>query len=191
MGDAAPARNETGGALPGSCRLAGLPGRGLVPGHTPWLRSRRARGGFTLVELMIVVAIIGILAAIAIPEFSQMVLKARRAEAYPNLKGIATAELAYDAAFDTYIEADSNPGPPLGKELKPWLYDEEGWADLGWAPDGWVRCTYMVSVISGGTQFRADSDCDVDDDNRSAIIRYYSGEGVEAGYFYDLYPDRY
>ncbi len=157
----------------------------------PTARLRPFRRAFTLVELMIVVAIIGILSTIAIPQLSEMVLKARRAEAYTNLRGIATSETAYEAAFDTYVAAASNPGPPLGKTQKEWVRGEDGWTELGWEPDGLVRCTYIVSILSGGTQFRADSYCDVDDDNSSAIIRYYSGEGLDGGYFYDLYPDRY
>ena len=53
--------------------------------------------GFTLIELMIVVAIIGILAAIAIPNFLKFQAKARQSEAKTNLAGIATAEIAYYA----------------------------------------------------------------------------------------------
>jgi type IV pilus assembly protein PilA len=58
--------------------------------------------GFTLIELMIVVAIIGILAAIAIPNFLKFQAKSRQSEAKTNLKGIYTVETAYKGEFGYY-----------------------------------------------------------------------------------------
>ena len=63
------------------------------------------RGGFTLIELMIVVAIIGILAAIAIPNFLRFQLKAKSSEGKTNLAAIRTAEESYFAEYGNYISA--------------------------------------------------------------------------------------
>jgi prepilin-type N-terminal cleavage/methylation domain-containing protein len=59
--------------------------------------------GFTLIELMIVVAIIGILAAIAIPAYSRFACKAKQAEAKAVLKQILVAEDSYRGEFDSYV----------------------------------------------------------------------------------------
>jgi prepilin-type N-terminal cleavage/methylation domain-containing protein len=58
--------------------------------------------GFTLIELMIVVAIIGILAAIAIPNFMTYQAKSKQSEAKGNLAGIYTSEVAYFGDNNTY-----------------------------------------------------------------------------------------
>ncbi len=66
--------------------------------------------GFTLIELMIVVAIIGILAAIAIPNFIKFQARAKQGEPKANLKSLFTAQRAYFAERDTYSSAVADIG---------------------------------------------------------------------------------
>lgn len=61
------------------------------------MRNLRNRDGFTLIELMIVVVIIGILAAIAIPKFSKASDRAKEKEADGILKQVYTLQSTYTA----------------------------------------------------------------------------------------------
>ena len=84
--------------------------------------SRRA--GFTLIELMIVVVIIGILAAVAIPKFQSVTRGAKEAEAEPLLKQIYTLENRYWAKYGSYT-LDINElegGPTLATSGKYFSY---------------------------------------------------------------------
>lgn len=75
--------------------------------------------GFTLVELMIVVAIIAFLAMISVPNFMRFLAKAKRAEAYMNLHAIYAAEKAYYAEHNSYSSQLMGAG------------------GIGWSPEGY------------------------------------------------------
>lgn len=67
------------------------------------MKALRSSKGFTLIELMIVVAIIGILAAIAIPNFLQYQLKSKQSEAKTNLGAIRTSEISFNGEKGCYL----------------------------------------------------------------------------------------
>lgn len=60
------------------------------------------RDGFTLIELMIVVVIIGIISGIAIPKFTSIKEQANEASCRCNVRALANAEAIYYAYFATY-----------------------------------------------------------------------------------------
>lgn len=108
------------------------------------------------------VPVVGILAAIAIPNFISMQYKSKRAEVPTTLKGIKSAQLAYDAEFDTFIDCDPYPYYP-SKVFQDWTMSESGgFSVLGWMPDGGVRGSYWVEV--NGYDFTATGISDVDGD---------------------------
>ena len=88
-------------------------------------KQLKSQKGFTLIELMIVVAIIGILAAIAIPNFLTYQLKSRQAEAKTNLQAIKTSEIAFQAERGCYIGIATEVGQPVpvvAVKTVPWTW---------------------------------------------------------------------
>ena len=65
---------------------------------------KKLQKGFTLIELMIVVAIIGLLAALAIPNFIRFQARSKQSEVKANLKSLFTAERSYYQEKDAYSE---------------------------------------------------------------------------------------
>jgi type IV pilus assembly protein PilA len=134
------------------------------------------RNGFTLVELMIVVAIIGILAAIAIPNFMQFRLKAKTAEVRSIIGAIRTSEVSYFAENSFYI-GDQLPTPILDRSHQPnkaaWLANTR-FSILGFAPEGGVfysygiRTTGDVLFSSPANGFTVYGQADLDDDGQLA-----------------------
>lgn len=103
--------------------------------------------GFTLIELMIVIAIVGVLAAIAIPAYQSYL---RRGYASEAQKGLAEIRAAQEAFFSTrrgYISAVANPAAvPESGRAAAWVVDADGWNQegLGVRPGRQVRFQYQV-----------------------------------------------
>ncbi len=77
------------------------------------------RQGFTLIELMIVITVIAFLAMIAVPSFMQILAKAKRSEAYMNLRSLYAAQKMHWLEHGTYANKLSGSG------------------GLGWMPEGY------------------------------------------------------
>lgn len=84
----------------------------------------RAGGGFTLIELMIVVVIVGILAAIAYPAYQQHVRETKRADAHATLLRIATIQEKFFSNNNAY----ANTTTTLGYAAHPAMSQDGFWA---------------------------------------------------------------
>jgi type II secretory pathway pseudopilin PulG len=137
---------------------------------------------------MIVVALIGILSAIAIPGYRLYQARSRRTEAYMNLAAIIQTEDSYYAEHQAYVGiAASVPGfPPVGTQKRPWTAaDENVFAPIGWSPEGGVFYDYFINTTAGctcppGTCVTATAYGDVDADGTIAVVIYARGTAASA-----------
>jgi type IV pilus assembly protein PilA len=131
-------------------------------------------GAFTLVELMIAVAIIGILAAAALPFFQNFQLRSRTSEARTNLAALRTAEEGYAAEQGTYLSAPLLPRAvaTLSGDKANWAAPAPGFDTVGWQPEGVVLASYQVFAGPPGcpsaalpcTHYTAEAVSDLDED---------------------------
>ncbi len=132
-------------------------------------------GGFSLTELMIVVAIMAILLTIAIPNYMNFVMKVKESEAIGNLSGIRIGEYSYKAEDGRYHTCKDSPAMTNGARPVPWVDmgtpGKDAFVDIGFEPDGNVRYRYGVRVGKDRNHFNATARGDLDEDGKHETFR--------------------
>lgn len=130
--------------------------------------------GFSLIELMIVVVIIGILSTIAVPQYQRFQAKAKQAEAKANLSGVYTAMQAFNAEWNRYY-GDFNA---IGYQAAGDLQYDVGFAAAG--PAGPMQHPNTAYRNVAPTVFRATQVC-ANNANANAVCRMKGNTAAERG----------
>lgn len=118
------------------------------------MKSKSLQRGVTLIELVVVMVIVGILAAIAIPSYRQYVLRSQRSDAKDALLTLATAQEKFYLQCNIYattIAAANNCG---ALQVRGAAASKNGWYALDILP-GANATSYQVraTAAAGGRQF--------------------------------------
>lgn len=136
------------------------------------MKHSRARSrGFTLIELMITVSIIGILATIALPMYIKYTYRAKSVEATANLGAIRTSMVGFKANEDTYLDIQIEPAQPVTGLKKAWpqlpplpspATTQVGrFSNIGFQPAGTVYYHYGCQHVREAVRCEASSDIDL------------------------------
>lgn len=141
------------------------------------MRNRNLDRGFTMIELMIVVAILGILASVAIPAFQTYQNRSKRSESYSNVASIAKLEKGYFAEYNRFAP-QATPGLPmpaaaLGPHKRAWdAASVIEYSTIGYKPDGQMYHSYGVDLCAANDCFTVSAFGDTNGDANVSLIQY-------------------
>jgi len=110
----------------------------------------RREDGFTLVEIMVVIAIMALLTAVAFPAYRTYALKAKASEAVNHMATIRALQVSYKAINDTYLPLLAHPAA-VPSNYQPWGNPgDNNWDELGFSVDTTIRYQYKVDAGNTG-----------------------------------------
>lgn len=142
----------------------------------------RNKNAFTLIELMIVIAIIGILASVSIPVFTKYMTKSKVSEVSLYLRKIYDGEITYYQEEHTtqdgsviarqYVYAPPTPWPIPHNEKDQGDWSSEGWQAIKFSADG--PTYFQYGADAEGTDLSASLSCyargDLDGDGETSLF---------------------
>ena len=130
------------------------------------VRRRVRRRGFTFIELMLAIAILGLLAALAVPQFDAYVMRAKRVEAVAGLEALWTAQREYYGAHGVYASS-----------FKQLAFEINGGTLQSPTQYTGGRYTYQLSQPWGETSFYCIATAQLDSDPWPDILEIYEVPG--------------
>jgi prepilin-type N-terminal cleavage/methylation domain-containing protein len=153
---------------------------------------KKVLAGFTLVELMIVVVILGILAAVAIPAFTRYVKRSKTSEATGNISKIYQGEVSYfnqssEQSVASFASAIALPtaAPTASKyPAQPTAFTaDSGWSAIGFSVD--APLYYQYAATASASSFNSIATGNIDGDavnsgfSRSATLNAGEIQGTQ------------
>jgi type IV pilus assembly protein PilE len=119
------------------------------------MNGRHRQQGVTLIELVVVMIIVGILAAVAIPSYRSYVVRSQRSDAKDALLALATAEEKHYLQCNQYAGTIAAATNCAAGEVQSAATSKNGWYDLdAAAPNPQVGFTVTATAINGQNQWQ-------------------------------------
>ncbi len=123
------------------------------------MTTKMKQRGMTLIELVVVIMIVGILAAVAIPSYRQYVMRSQRADAKDALLALATQQEKHYLQCNAYAEILDNATNCAAGEIQAADVSKNGWYELeADAPNPATGFTVTATAINGENQWQ-DTEC--------------------------------
>ncbi len=138
------------------------------------LLSNRSQQGFTLLEISVVLTLMGMMAALALPAFTKYIRKGQTSEVRVNIQTVAALERSHYLDHKTYLAC-----PPTPKQVpkgKPAVWPRDScWDQLGFRPEGSL---YQYETLHEDGVFYVRARGDLDGDGEHSLFEMQLDAGI-------------